>query len=60
MTFTLTINTDSAAFEDNVGAAEIARVLREAANKIERNFELNGVVRDVNGNKCGGFTTAAT
>lgn len=52
--FTLTIETDNAAFEDDNLLAETARILRVAADKIERgNHPAN--LLDVNGNKVGSF-----
>lgn len=53
MRFTLTIDTDSAAFDDN-RAHEIARILREIAGKVEESADgFSDKVRDFNGNICG-------
>lgn len=57
MTFTLTINTDNAAFEDNEGRDEIARILRKVAADVEyysdsiRHTQIT--IMDVNGNAVG-------
>lgn len=48
--FTLTINCGNAAFEDR--NAELARILREFADKLERGVD-NGTLRDFNGNVVG-------
>lgn len=55
MTVKLTIKTDNAAFEDQSGM-EVARILREAAGKVENwpgysEFAIG--LRDFNGNKVG-------
>jgi hypothetical protein len=52
--FSLEFTTDNAAFDDGV-ATETCRILREVARNIERG-ELEGMVRDVNGNTVGQFT----
>ncbi|KXS55004.1 MAG: hypothetical protein AWU57_600 [Marinobacter sp. T13-3] len=51
--FTLTIKTDNAAFEEP--AQEVARMLRELADRIDRDSELPDVLplRDLNGNRVG-------
>ena len=50
--FTLTFRTDNAAFDDDEAPAEIARILRAAADLAE--FGANrGVIRDSNGNTVG-------
>lgn len=49
--FTLTIETENAAFANNM-AGEVARILREAADRLEAGGEV-GVLRDANGNKVG-------
>lgn len=51
--FSLIINTDNAAFE-GAEAAETARILREVAARLERG-QLDGIARDLNGNKAGEF-----
>lgn len=48
---TIVIETSGAAFDD-APASEIARILREMADRIE-SHGLLPVPRDVNGNKCG-------
>lgn len=52
MTFQLTIKCDNAAFEDGNLYAEVARILREAAEGVEGNFK-SLPMRDSNGNKVG-------
>ena len=55
--FTITFSTDGAAFASDGGNAEIARLLREAADTVDTNFGEDGIVRlrDVNGNRVGFF-----
>jgi hypothetical protein len=51
--FTLNIKTDNAAFEDQP-AIEIARILREAADRVEQSpILVMGILRDINGNEVG-------
>ena len=53
MRLTITINTDNVAFEDNRDA-EIARILRRAADTIERgDADYPETLRDFNGNRVG-------
>lgn len=63
--FTLTINTDNAAFDaeaddahqtehDNARNAEVARILRYAADRVE--YGTIGPLRDVNGNTVGSYS----
>lgn len=54
MAFELDFETDNDAFagEDLIG--EVARILREIASKIEGGT-YSGGVRDINGNRVGGF-----
>lgn len=52
--FTLTINTDSAAF-DETPASEITRILRKAADQVDAGI-FEGNLYDINGNKCGAFS----
>lgn len=58
--FTLTFNIDNDAFQIGDGGQgghdgqEIARILRESAERIERG-EDHGAVRDINGNRVGSF-----
>ena len=49
------IDTCNDAFRDNPGA-EVARILREAANKIEFGSEVDFNLRDANGNTVGSVT----
>lgn len=56
-TFTLTINTDNAAFEDGLGYgkfSEIVRCVTSVAEKLADGNE-SGSVRDINGNTVGKF-----
>ena len=52
--FKLTIETDNAAFDDDAGP-EIARILRELADRMETGLTIPNSVRlrDYNGNKVG-------
>lgn len=50
--FKLEIVTDNAAFEEGP-ATELARILRDLANRVEQDGEFDGVVRDINGNVVG-------
>ena len=50
--FIVTINTENAAYEDTPGD-EVARQLRELANRIENNGIGNFPIRDINGNTVG-------
>ena len=52
--FTLKIKTDNAAFVENKGA-EVARIMRELAKRIEETEKDNGYVLDINGNTVGTF-----
>lgn len=52
----ITIDTGNAAFDDGNREAEVARILREAADKIEAGYEDFGLY-DFNGNKVGNVTT---
>jgi hypothetical protein len=54
MSFKLKIKTDNAAFTEdgNDGKNEVARILREIADKLEQGYEV-GSPRDYNGNKVG-------
>lgn len=57
MTITITINTDNAAFEDSGWTLETARILREAARRIQHNdpeeTEDSFNLYDINGNTVG-------
>lgn len=48
-------NTDGSAFQDDK-AGELARILRDIAEKIEDGFD-GGICRDYNGNKVGEWST---
>lgn len=52
MKFELNFGMDNAAFED--GPAEVARILRAAAERVEGGSKI-GFCRDINGNKVGSF-----
>ena len=54
MRFSLIIESSNAAFEDNLGFPETARILREIAKQVE-NGNVAGIARDVNGNKVGTY-----
>lgn len=54
MSFKLTIKTDNDAFSEDAGA-EVARILREIAEKVENGSTGSGVL-DYNGNRVGQFT----
>lgn len=56
--FTLTIETDNAAFTDDA-AREVARILRQLAKKLEDGKD-SGKVMDLNGNSVGSFELSAT
>lgn len=56
--FKLEIETGNAAFDDEGKAYEIARILRDLADKIENGAEA-GSVRDINGNKVGSYEVRA-
>lgn len=53
MEFTVHIDCGNSAFQD-APATEIARILRTIANRVEAG-DLDGRVRDYNGNTCGHF-----
>ena len=63
MRYTITIDTDASAFEDNGEAREVARILHGLADRIEREdgFEAGTVIptRDANGNRAGWLTVAS-
>jgi hypothetical protein len=53
MTFTLEINCNNAAFDDE-GHAEVARILRELAERLEADESIKQVpLQDINGNRVG-------
>lgn len=54
MAFSLTLDTDNAAFEDGLTGHEVARILRSAADRLEQG-EDSGQLRDVNGNTVGSY-----
>ena len=51
--FTLKFSTDNAAFTENPNE-EIARILKRVADKIT-NYQTEGFILDINGNKIGKF-----
>ena len=51
--FTITIETDNAAFEDDAKYAEVARLLRNAAARIAQGRDDVFPLMDVNGNRVG-------
>ena len=53
MKLSLDLNSSNAAFEES-GEFEVARILRDVADKIERG-ESDGRLRDVNGNNVGSW-----
>lgn len=63
MTFRLYIRTENAAFADGNEAAEVARILREAADQIDnRGIPLatsSRSLHDINGNRVGFYETDA-
>lgn len=56
--FTMKFETDNAAFDDGHYAAEVARILRNVADKVERGV-LMGRIADANGNGIGKFEVTA-
>ncbi|USN14482.1 hypothetical protein PAPPERLAPAPP_01130 [Brevundimonas phage vB_BpoS-Papperlapapp] len=56
--FKLEIDTGNAAFDDDAKPGELARILRDLADKIENGADM-GAVRDVNGNRVGRFDVNA-
>lgn len=58
-TFSLTINTENAAFDDDAGA-ELARILRDLAGRLELGPgpQNDGRLRDGNGNTVGAWSVA--
>lgn len=57
--FTCTIKTDNAAFEDDGGRAEVARILRDIASKLEDGQDASHrIVYDFNGNQVGVYNLA--
>lgn len=56
MAFHLNLSTDNAAFEEDQGRPEIARILRELANRLEQGSEETGKLYDANGNAVGRWT----
>ena len=62
MTFTMNVKTSNAAFTDEDSGAfnpgpELARILRDVADRMEGGYVLSGSVFDINGNKVGSFET---
>jgi len=52
MDYTITINCDNAAFEENP-AIEISRILKEFSERLSEGALLDCKIRDVNGNVVG-------
>jgi len=52
-TFSISIDTGNAAFEDDAGA-EVARILRDVATALERGTR-GAPLHDINGNRVGRF-----
>lgn len=60
-TFSLTINTDNAAFDDDDAGPELARILRRLADTLDARIDARwntGNVMDANGNNVGAWTVA--
>ena len=57
MYFTTTFNCDNSAFQGYNEQHEIARILRDIADKIETYGTENGTTQDINGNTVGTFET---
>lgn len=55
--FTLKLETGNAAFDD-AAPAEIARILRDTAARIEFKGDTGGKLRDINGNTVGEWELA--
>lgn len=55
MSFKLKMTTDSAAFADGDGRAEVARLLRIAAGQVELDYGTHPIF-DINGNKVGAWS----
>ncbi len=56
-TFALKIKTGNAAFHEGEPLAEVARILREVADKLDRS-DPAGTIFDANGNSVGEFISA--
>jgi hypothetical protein len=54
---TISFRTNNAAFTDGNGPSEVARILRELEDAIERdgNAEASGRIVDINGNRIGSY-----
>lgn len=52
--FTLNIETSNAAFQDDAAHHEIARILRDLAERFDNGVD-SGTVKDTNGNTVGSF-----
>jgi hypothetical protein len=57
MNFTLNINLDNAAFQDNYNdpAENLAYCMHQVANKIQSLKNQDGTVKDINGNTVGNW-----
>jgi hypothetical protein len=54
--FTLTIDTDNAAFAEMGALSEVARILRELSDDLGDDEAVGGNLYDYNGNKVGRWT----
>lgn len=54
MSFRLTVRTNNTAFRDGAGNSEVARILRDAAERIEKGADVGGLL-DAKGNTVGEF-----
>lgn len=55
MRFNLDFDMDNAAFEGDAAEGEVARILRNIAEKIEIAGLTEGAVYDINGNRVGAY-----
>jgi len=58
MEFTLNVKMDNAAFNSGDDVVELVRIIRAAANNVEKCGDANAVsfnCRDINGNKVGSY-----
>jgi hypothetical protein len=54
MRFTVTIDCDNAAFEDDL-SCEVANILRKVVRSVEKDGSQEGALADSNGNICGEY-----
>lgn len=57
--FELRFDTRNAAFDGPDRRHEVARILRELADRVEHRFDDDGPVSDMNGNKVGRWSLTA-